>query len=208
MTKSRKFLKKSWNLKDGNNCSFSTIAYWTRKKTDYLKNTHLIGFCLVFLLAACAGQSTPTLYSPPTEESPINVPTQSLPLDMEAEPGTPSPQPSPACSPGLTYLEDVTIPDGSQVVQGEILDKRWLVENSGSCNWDDRFSLRLIAGPSMTDQAEYALFPARSGTQAEIRILFTAPQEPGVHRSAWQAFDPQGEIFGEPIFIEVVVQNP
>jgi hypothetical protein len=60
----------------------------------------------------------------------------------------------------------------------------------------------------MATQTEYALFPARSGTQVEIRILFTAPQEPGVHRSAWQAYDPQGEIFGDPIFIEVVVQNP
>jgi hypothetical protein len=60
----------------------------------------------------------------------------------------------------------------------------------------------------MATQTEYALFPARSGTQVEIRILFTALQEPGVHRSAWQAYDPQGEIFGDPIFIEVVVQNP
>jgi hypothetical protein len=175
-----------------------------------VKNTPLIGFFLVILLSACAGQTTPTLYSPPTKESPLNVPSQTPASEFEAEPGTPSPQPSPslACSAGLTYLEDTTIPDGTLVAQGEILDKRWLVENSGSCNWDDRFSLRLIAGPSMTNQPEYALFPARSGTQAEIHILFTAPQEPGVHRSAWQAFDPQGEIFGDPIFIEVVVQNP
>lgn len=174
-----------------------------------MKNTPLIGFCLVILLAACAGQTTPTLYSPPTIESPSNIPSQT-PHDFEADLGTPSPQPSPspACTAGLIYLEDITIPDGTLVAQGEVLDKRWLVENSGSCNWDDRFSLRLIAGPSMTDKPEYALFPARSGTQAEIRIVFTAPQEPGVHRSAWQAFDPQGEIFGDPIFIEVVVQNP
>ena len=175
-----------------------------------MKNTPLIGFFLVILLSACAGQTAPTLYSPPTKENPINVPSQTHPSDLETEHGTPSPQasPSPACTVGLTYLEDISIPDGTLVSQGAILDKQWLVENSGSCNWDDQFSLRLIAGPSMSNQSEYALFPARSGTQAEIQILFTAPQEPGVHRSAWQAFDPHGEIFGDPIFIEVVVQSP
>ncbi len=172
------------------------------------ESKHLAGLCLVFLLVACSGQATPTLYSPPTRESSINVSTQTPPSELETETPIIQPSPSPDCSAGLIYLEDITIPDGTLVEPGEILDKRWLVENSGSCNWDDRFSLRFIAGSNMTDQPEYALFPARSGTQAEIRILFTAPQELGIHRSAWQAYDPQGEIFGDTIFIEVVVQNP
>lgn len=54
---------------------------------------------------------------------------------------------------------------------------------------------------------EKALIPARSGNQAEIRIIFTAPTEPGSYRSAWQAQDPQGDLFGDPIFIEIVVNN-
>ena len=175
-----------------------------------MKLAHLVIFCFVFLLAACAGQATPTLYAPPTKESITAINSQTTPSNLESEPGNPSPQPSPspACSPGLAFLEDITIPDGTPVNQGETLDKRWLVENTGSCNWDDRFSIKLIAGPDMAAQPEYALFPARSGSQAEIRILFTAPQESGVHRSAWQAYDPQGELFGDPIFIEVVVQSP
>ncbi|MGW8142993.1 MAG: NBR1-Ig-like domain-containing protein [Anaerolineales bacterium] len=175
-----------------------------------MKNTPLIGLCILFLQAACSGQATPTLYSPPTSETSSIVSSQTPPpvIGSGVETPTLQPSPTPACSPGLTYLEDVTIPDGTLVAQGEILDKRWLVENTGSCNWDDRFSLRLIAGSGMTENPEYALYPARSGTRADLRILFTAPQELGVHRSAWQAFDPQGEIFGDPIFIEVVVENP
>jgi hypothetical protein len=42
------------------------------------------------------------------------------------------------------------------VSPGERLDKRWRVENIGSCNWDASFSVRLIAGPELgmlTDQA-------------------------------------------------------
>ncbi len=30
-----------------------------------------------------------------------------------------------------------------------------------------------------------------------IRIIFTAPADPGTYRSAWQAYNPKGEPFGE-----------
>lgn len=86
------------------------------------------------------------------------------------------------------------------------LDKRWEVENSGSCNWDKNYRLRLIAGPDLNAQKEQALFPARNGTQAVIRVVFKAPKEPGAYRSAWQAFNPGGEPFGDPIFIDIVVE--
>ena len=60
----------------------------------------------------------------------------------------------------------------------------------------------------MGASTEQALFPARSGTQALVRISFTAPEEPGAYRSAWQAFDPQDQPFGDPFFIEVIVPEP
>ena len=176
-----------------------------------MKREYLFITCFIFALAACSSQATPTLYIPPTRESTQDISSQLGITDDSAlvtETLSPQPSPSPACTPGLVFLDDLTIPDGTTVQQGEILDKRWLVENNGSCNWDQHFTLRLIAGPDMASQTEYALFPARSGTQAEIRILFTAPQEPGAHRSAWQAHDPVGNLFGDPIYIEVVVGNP
>jgi hypothetical protein len=91
---------------------------------------------------------------------------------------------------------------------GESLDKRWLVENSGSCNWDASYALQLVAGPELDVPETQALYPARSGSTATIRIIFTAPSEPSTYRSAWQAYNPQGEAFGDPIFIEVTVVNP
>ena len=176
-----------------------------------VKPAHLLFLFTVFLITACDRQTTPTLYIPPTQNATLVSATQDLPtsnLDLVTPTAPPQPTPTPDCTPGLVYLEDLTIPDGSSVSPGDLLDKRWLVENIGSCNWDANFSLRLIAGPEMGAPPESALFPARSGTQAEIRILFTAPQEPAVYRSAWQAHDPQGRIFGDPIFIEIVVASP
>ena len=99
----------------------------------------------------------------------------------------------------------MTIPDGTAVQPLEILDKRWLVENTGTCNWDNRYRIKLIAGPDMNSSPEQALYPARSRTQVSIRLVFTAPEDAGVYRSAWQAYDPNGRVFGDPIFIDIVV---
>lgn len=168
---------------------------------------------LVLVLAACSGASGPDqnniqgeVYIPPTPAV-TNTPPVALPSATPlAEVFRPSP--TPACLDNLTYLEDLSIPDGTQVAPGESLDKRWLVENTGSCNWDAGYSLRLVAGLDLGVSETQALYPARSGSSATIRMIFTAPGEPNTYRSAWQAFDPQGEAFGDPIFIEVNVTTP
>jgi hypothetical protein len=81
------------------------------------------------------------------------------------------------------------------------------VENSGSCNWDERYHLKLTDGADLGAAHDQALYPARGGTKAVIRILFTAPSQPGTYRSSWQAYSPDGKAFGDPIFIEIIV-NP
>lgn len=111
-----------------------------------------------------------------------------------------------ACIDSLVFIADATIPDGTEVQAGSTIDKRWEVRNNGTCNWDERYHLRLIAGPEMGVEKEQALFPARSGSSAVIRILFTAPAESGKFRSAWQAVNPDNQPFGDPIYIEVVVK--
>lgn len=113
---------------------------------------------------------------------------------------------SPACTNNLLFLEDETIPDGTKVEPGTLLDKRWLVENSGTCNWNSHYRLNLIAGSEMQAVPKQALFPARGSSHAVIRISFTAPDEPGQYQSTWQAFSPDDEPFGDPIFIDIIVE--
>jgi hypothetical protein len=132
----------------------------------------------------------------------ISSPT---PLPFPSEQETPRPTAVLKCETDLTFKEDLTIPDGSIASPGEKLDKRWLVENSGSCSWDQNYRIRLIAGPSLGAVTEQSLYPARSDTEAVIRMEFTAPYEPGNYRSAWQAYSPKGEPFGHIFFIDFVV---
>jgi hypothetical protein len=175
-----------------------------------LKSSLIFLFCIALILVACSGQATPTLYVPaeqvnfPVANTPTTITTEEVDSALDSQ----IPTASPDCSSNLLFLQDITIPDGTQVQPEERLDKRWLVENDGTCNWDRRYSLRLIAGLDMGAGPDLALFPARSGSQVEIQIQFVAPQDIGLHRSAWQAADPGGNLFGDTIFIEIEVSNP
>jgi hypothetical protein len=124
---------------------------------------------------------------------------------------TPQPEPissptaTPPCTDGLAFVEDATIPDGTTVSPGSSIDKRWLVQNNGTCNWDSRYRLKFVGGLEMGATTEQALYPARGGAQATFRITFTAPTEPGEYSTAWQAIDPNGEPFGDAIFMKIQV---
>lgn len=167
----------------------------------------LIGYFLLTLgfVNACSGlgvRETPIIegvYLPPSPvASPVSPSTSFNPSLL--------PTPTVVCTNSLLFVADQTIPDGTEVQPGAILDKVWEVENNGTCNFDDRYRLKLIGGSELGAPVEQALYPARSGTRFQIHIRFVAPQESGMARSAWQAFDPQGNPFGDPIYLEIVVK--
>ncbi len=173
---------------------------------------------LILSLAACStvsetfqSDSAEIFYIPPTAPGTISPPIVLTPTSSSSL-STPTPQTSPLATPecinDLIFLEDLTIPDQTIVAPGATLDKRWKVENNGSCNWDERYRIKSVSDSKLDTLTEQALYPARSGTQATISILFVAPSEPGTYHSAWQAFSPLGEPFGEPFYIEIAVESP
>jgi hypothetical protein len=169
-----------------------------------------LAVCLaVSCLQACSPPPPSTPFIPPKAPPPTNAllpgETPLIPTFTPIPEATPSPSPTPPCTDGLTYIDDLTIPDGTIVLPGASLEKGWLVQNSGSCNWDARYRLKFVGGFEM-GASEQTLYPARAGTQATLRISFTAPQEPGEYTTAWQAFGPDGEPFGDTIYMQIVVQ--
>jgi hypothetical protein len=105
----------------------------------------------------------------------------------------------------LTYLRDLTIPDGSNVTPGQLIEKEWQVQNSGSCGWDQRYRLKLMSGDAMGANALQPLYPARPGTQVTLRIVFTAPQTAGLYACQWRAVDPDGLPFGDAFYMQISV---
>lgn len=172
---------------------------------------YLLAFLLTLTLSpACTPAPTPTPFIPPKAPTPTQAlvvgNTSVIPTHTPQPVPTSSPTPPPPCTDSLAFIEDLTVPDGTVVSPGASVNKGWLVQNNGSCNWDSRYRLRFVGGSEMGAATERALYPARAGSQASIRISFTAPSEPGTYNTAWQAIDPFGDPFGDPVFMEIIVQ--
>lgn len=112
------------------------------------------------------------------------------------------------CTDDLTFIRDITYPDGSSLLPGKVIEKRWQVQNSGTCDWGAGYTLHMVTGESMGVPDPQPLEPARAGSQAVIEMNFTAPDEPGLYRSVWQAVNPAGEPFGDCFYLEMVVATP
>jgi hypothetical protein len=102
----------------------------------------------------------------------------------------------------------VTVPDGTQFLAGQPIGKQWAVRNNGTCDWDANYRLVLVSGNAMGARSELALFPARAGANAVFDIAMQAPSEPGTYTGRWQARDPDGNLFGDRIFITIEVVAP
>ena len=177
-------------------------------KTRFTPGLNRFAISLAFLLTlgACAPSSTSTFFVPPTE------PPQLIPITATFVTALPTtiptiiiPTSTPTCTNNLTYVQDLTVFDGTNVSPGQPIDKQWLVNNSGTCNWDSRYRLKLISGDVMAAPVEQTLYPAHAGAQAKLRILFTAPQDAGTYQSTWQAIAPDGTAFGAVVSIQITV---
>ncbi len=159
-------------------------------------------YLLTGLLAACAGSGAPT-------PAPFAAPTSVFVPLPSVNPAATSlfagPIPTPGCSANLLFLQDLTVPDGTVVPPRSSLDKQWLVQNVGSCNWDNRYRIRFLDGDPLGAPTEQALYPARSGSQAVIRMIFTAPADAGNYLSEWRAYDADNIAFGDTFFIKFTV---
>lgn len=191
------------------------VALFHKMTPRFFPSLRLILLLGISLLSACSPASTPTPFIPPTAQAPlieptfIINPTQNVVVIQTTPLPTVIPTTNPEdCVSNLTFVSDLTIPDNSFVTHGASMDKQWLVQNSGTCNWDETYRLRHIGGAALGAPEEVMLYPAKSGTQANIQIIFTAPFTDGEYESAWQAFDSFGLAFGDPIYISILVAAP
>lgn len=182
-----------------------TIPHSTVAK--YLLTSILLGI----LLAGCSS-FPPSRTLPETHQSqPFRAPTM-LPTSTVTSPPdvllTPDSEQITGCTNDLLFIGDVTVPDGTQIEPGTVLTKEWKVKNSGSCNWNDTYTVHLVSGSDLGASSPQALVPARNGSEAVIQIEITAPDEPGTYSGTWRAYDSDGQPFGEWFSVEIIVTSP
>jgi hypothetical protein len=151
---------------------------------------------------------TSTPIPPPTDEPTATAAADTSGSETPAialATGTPTPTPAGACTNNAHFIADVTVPDGTQYLPGQPIDKQWRVKNTGTCDWNADYRLVLVSGNAMGAPSEVALYPAKGGSEAVLELNMIAPPTPGAYTGRWQARSPTAKLFGDRVFVTINV---
>ncbi len=134
-------------------------------------------------------------------------------LSVQIIPGVPE-QSSAAqtgdCINQAVFNADVTIPDGSSVAPGQPFVKTWRIMNTGTCAWDETYTLVQIIGDLLV--ADPASVPldvtapnATADVSASLTLAVTAPAGQS-QRAVFRLRTLDGQYFGDELYVEVVPQ--
>lgn len=112
----------------------------------------------------------------------------------------------------MSFLSDVTIPDGTEVFCGESFSKVWRLSNSGVTAWPlgCRLSLESTSGERLSS-VETIEIPGEvpPGSAVTISVEMEAPKKAGRHASHWRMHGPSGTAFGNRIWVDIIaVEKP
>lgn len=154
---------------------------------------------------------SPTATLPPTA-TPLPLPTQALPPAPTSPSGQSGTLPTlPAASPdNATYIADVSIPDpeeGGQILaKNSKFTKIWKIENSGTTTWDSAYKLIYIDGTLMTENTIVSIVnEVKPKVQVELSVPMQAPAQDGTYTSYWRMMNDKGQLFGDVLYVKIVV---
>ncbi len=148
-----------------------------------------------------------------TAEAPTHTPSQSQPTITLAPTDGPDPTDQPAediCD-LANFVDDVTIPDGTEFLPGETFTKTWRISNEGSCTWNSDYDVVFDEGDAMGAEPSTSISKAdiTTGKEVDISVEMTAPVEEGTYRGTWQLRNDAGVIFTTTGFwVEIKVIEP
>lgn len=108
----------------------------------------------------------------------------------------------------LLWIEDVTIPDGTNLKPNESFTKTWLVQNSGGCAWPPGFTFQHVGGDPMRGETLTLEEAIPVGAKREISIQLAVPTDQnGLIQSSWRMADANGVFFGDTLTVNITVGN-
>ena len=154
-------------------------------------------------VATFASSLTETLVAVPSTS-----PTLTVEPTFTPEEGTATLESTPTANPcyNLFYIEDVTIPDNTQMKPGELFTKTWLVQNTGGCAWRAGFTFQHVGGDVMRGSTVTLTEAIQTGSKREISVQLVVPSgQNGLIQSAWRMADENGNFFGDTLSVNIVV---
>ncbi len=135
----------------------------------------------------------PVVYTP-TPPSTVIVPPTSTLVPKE-------------CTDELTFITDVSIPDGTAVNPGDSFNKIWEVQNSGTCTWDSSYTIQFSDGTNFGWEGTLPVDTVAPGENFQISVDLVASQETGIYEGRWTLVNDQGQPFGPLVYVTIFVPD-
>lgn len=114
----------------------------------------------------------------------------------------------------VTFISDVTIPDGTKFAPGDTFTKVWRLKNRGTCTWTSDYMLVFVRGDQMGDTTAVRMpgtvYP---GQTVDVSVTLTAPSGRGRFVGYWMLRNPSGLLFGygvsanQAFYVDIRVEN-
>lgn len=106
----------------------------------------------------------------------------------------------------LLWLEDRSIPDGTNLKANEVFTKTWYVQNNGGCAWAPGFTFSNFGGDLMEGRPLVLTEPIPAGAKREISIELVVPSgQNGLIQSSWRMAEGNGIFFGDTLSVNITV---
>ncbi len=105
------------------------------------------------------------------------------------------------------YVSDVTVADGDELAPGEAFTKTWQLLNTGTCAWSKSYSVVFVSGDDMETSSADLDTAVAAGAYGDVSVELTAPEDEGTFTAYWQLADASGTLFGEQVYVQIVVND-
>jgi hypothetical protein len=149
----------------------------------------------VITITQPGNQPTTQVNELPTQSpTPLPPTATSTPLPTATLPPTPT---SSTCTDLAKFVDDVTVPDDSEMLPGQEFIKTWRLQNVGTCTWSNQYSIVFVDGVQMNGTSPLPLTSsvAPNGT-VDVSVTLQAPGTTGTYRGDWKLKNSSGGIFG------------
>ncbi len=135
---------------------------------------------------------------------------------ITATPSTPvkTSTPNAAGPDRVTFIADLSIPDGTTFRPSLSFRKTWRLKNTGTTTWGTGYKLVFVSGSQMSgpNEAPLAASVAPNGV-VDITVDLISPENNGTYRGYWQLKNASGTLFGigstgdKPFWVDIKVSG-
>ncbi len=101
----------------------------------------------------------------------------------------------------------MTITDGTILAPGESFVKTWEFQNTGTCDWSEEYLLTFVSGNDMDGETAEIGEEVSAGVTGDLSVSLIAPSTEGTYTGYWRLADEDGNLFGQSIYVMIVVSN-